>query len=86
VKWAVLADGRLVVMPLEVDGVEIYHSALSGGEPVQAAGEALIAGSVTTGYFGLVIDNHSGHYRPTDDSVRIGRAAFERSGVAFPND
>jgi hypothetical protein len=86
VKWAVLADGRLVVMSLEIDGVEIYHSVLSGGEPVQAAGEALIAGSVAAGYFGLMIDNYSGHFRPTDDSVRIGRTAFERSGVTFPND
>jgi hypothetical protein len=39
VKWAVLEDGSLVVIPKEVAGVELKHSVLSGGRPVRAAGE-----------------------------------------------
>jgi hypothetical protein len=59
VKWAVLKDGRPVVMPKWVAGQEIKHSVLSGGEPVRAAGEAEIAGS-SGHYIGLEIDG--GHF------------------------
>jgi hypothetical protein len=42
-KWAILEDGTLVVMPHTVQGVEISHAVLSGGQSVRAAGEATIA-------------------------------------------
>jgi hypothetical protein len=48
-----------------------------------AAGQADIAG--TSGqYFGLSIDNHSGHFMPSAESLRIGIDAFAREGVTFP--
>jgi hypothetical protein len=49
VKWAVLQDGSLAVVPKFVDGVEIAHPVLSGGAAVRAAGEADVAGSADTG-------------------------------------
>jgi hypothetical protein len=61
---------------------EISHSVLSGGAPVGAAGEAQIAGS-DGHYFGLYIDNHSGHFTPDLDSLEIGKEAFARMGVQF---
>lgn len=82
VKWAVLEDGSLVVQPKFVGGHEISHAVLSRGAPVRAAGEADIAGS-SSGYFGLDINNHSGHFRPSAESLQIGRDAFERAGIGF---
>jgi len=83
VKWAVLGDGRLVIMPKFASGQEISHSVLSGGAPVRAAGEADIAGSSASGYFGLEINNHSGHFRPSLESVEVGKEAFSKAGVHF---
>ncbi|MFI5908167.1 polymorphic toxin-type HINT domain-containing protein [Dactylosporangium sp. NPDC051541] len=83
VKWAVLEDGSLVVMPKFVGGHEISHAVLSRGEPVIAAGEADIAGSSSSGYFGLDINNHSGHFRPSSESLQIGRDAFAQAGIGF---
>jgi hypothetical protein len=82
IKWAVLEDGSLVVIPKEVAGVELKHSILSGGRPVQAAGEADIAGG-NGNYFGLDINNNSGHFRPTPESTQIGIDAFRSFGIGF---
>jgi hypothetical protein len=71
-----------LVTPKRVQGVEIYHSVLTSGEPVLAAGEANIAGFGGT-YWGLTINNHSGHYRPSVQSVEIGRQLFESWGITF---
>jgi len=84
VKWAVLEDGTLVVVPKFVNGVEIAHSVLSGGAPVRAVGEAEVAGSADTGYFGLEINNHSGHFLPPDESVQTGMNSFAEVGIEFP--
>ena len=83
IKWAILEDGRLVIQPKFVDGHEISHSVLSGGGPVRAAGEAEVAGSRSHGYFGLDINNHSGHFRPSTESLQAGRDAFAAAGVHF---
>ncbi|MEU3130803.1 polymorphic toxin-type HINT domain-containing protein [Streptomyces sp. NPDC047726] len=83
IKWAVREDGSLVVVPKFVDGQEISHSVLSRGAPVRAAGEADIAGSSGDGFFGLDINNHSGHFRPSNESLQIGRDAFAAAGVHF---
>lgn len=83
VKWAVLEDGELVVMPKFADGVEILHPVLSRGAPVRAAGEADIAGSSESGYFGLDINNHSGHFQPSAGSLQVGRDAFAGAGIHF---
>jgi hypothetical protein len=82
IKWAVLQDGRLVVVPKIVNGVEISHSVLSRGNPVLAAGEAEIAGGGGK-YFGLRIDRHSGHFQPGPERLEIGRDAFRQYGIEF---
>jgi hypothetical protein len=82
VKWAVLEDGSLVVMPKNAGGVELKHSVLSGGRPVRAAGEADIAGG-NGNYFGLEINNNSGHFRPSQESLQIGVVAFRSFGIGF---
>ncbi|MFG2332776.1 RHS repeat-associated core domain-containing protein [Streptomyces sp. NPDC048604] len=79
-KWAVLEDGRLVVVPKFVKGEEISHAVLSGGDPVRAAGEAQIVGSQGQ-YWGTHIDNHSGHFQPSLESLEIGKEAFRKFGV-----
>jgi hypothetical protein len=83
VKWAVLEDGSLVVVPKHVDGVEISHAVLSPEAPVRAAGEAEIAGSSSLGYFGLDITNYSGHFQPSPESLDVGRGAFAEAGITF---
>ncbi|MGC9539865.1 Hint domain-containing protein, partial [Streptomyces sp. UG1] len=83
VKWAVREDGSLVIVPKFVNGQEISHSVLTRGAPVRAAGEADIAGSSRDGYFGLDINNHSGHFLPSSESLEIGRDAFVAAGVHF---
>ncbi|MEU2134582.1 polymorphic toxin-type HINT domain-containing protein, partial [Streptomyces sp. NPDC018352] len=83
VKWAVREDGSLVVIPKFVNGQEISHSVLTRGAPVRAAGEADIAGSSGDGYFGLEINNHSGHFLPSTESLQVGRDAFGAAGVHF---
>ncbi|WP_197085227.1 RHS repeat-associated core domain-containing protein [Saccharothrix sp. ST-888] len=83
VKWAVREDGSLVIMPKFVNGQEISHSVLTRGAPVRAAGEADIAGSSGDGFFGLDINNHSGHFLPSGESLQIGKDAFAAAGVHF---
>ncbi|MFJ7490052.1 hypothetical protein ACIQZB_02160 [Streptomyces sp. NPDC097727] len=89
-KWAVLEDGQLMIMPKRVGGNELSHPVLSGGAKVQAAGEAQISGAGGQ-YFGLEINSHSGHYFVADDpfwaagggAEIIGREAFASVGVMF---
>ncbi|GAA4211079.1 hypothetical protein [Microbispora amethystogenes] len=83
VKWAVLDDGTLVVVPKHVRGTEVSHSVLSRGAPVRAAGEAEIAGNAASGYFGLEVSNHSGHFRPSPESLEVGKQAFGKAGIHF---
>ncbi|MBH5132180.1 RHS domain-containing protein [Streptomyces sp. HB-N217] len=83
VKWAVDEQGELVIIPKHVNGVELKHPVLTGGRPVQSAGEAEIAGEGGV-YIGLDLNNNSGHYRPSIESLQIGKDAFERAGIAFP--
>jgi hypothetical protein len=85
IKWAVLPNNQLVIIPkLTGRGEELYHTVLTRGGPVRAAGEADI--DVVNGtYLGRHIDNHSGHYRPGKETLEIGRKAFsEQAGINFP--
>ncbi|PJE96542.1 type IV secretion protein Rhs [Streptomyces carminius] len=82
IKWAVDEQGRLFVIPKYANGVELKHPVLTGGRPVLAAGEAEIAGSDGS-YFGMEINNMSGHYKPSMESLQVGREAFERAGISF---
>ncbi|MEW2418118.1 putative T7SS-secreted protein [Streptomyces sp. NPDC046866] len=80
VKWAVTEEGELVFIPKHVQGTELKHPVLTNGAPVRAAGEAEIAGSGGN-YFGMEINNQSGHYWPSQESLEIGKEAFERAGI-----
>ncbi|WP_405449637.1 putative T7SS-secreted protein [Streptomyces erythrochromogenes] len=80
VKWAVTEQGELVFIPKHVQGTELKHPVLTNGAPVRAAGEAEIAGSGGN-YFGMEINNQSGHYWPSQESLDIGKEAFERAGI-----
>ncbi|MEU4732166.1 putative T7SS-secreted protein [Streptomyces sp. NPDC023588] len=80
VKWAVTEEGELVFIPKHVQGTELKHPVLTNGAPVRAAGEAEIAGSGGN-YFGMEINNQSGHYWPSQESLDIGKEAFERAGI-----
>jgi hypothetical protein len=82
VLWVVLRDGRRVVAPA---GGEVTHAVLSAGADVSAAGTAEI--NVTpSGYEGEGITNFSGHFEPADPLVEIGRVAFSRIGIFFPDE
>ncbi len=83
IKWAVTADGRLLIIPKTVHGEELYHIVITGGAPVLAAGEADIAAHAGV-FIGIEINNHSGHYLPSTASLSIGRAAFAAAGIVFP--
>lgn len=82
VKWAILHDGTLLVIPHTVDGSEIFHTAIARGSPVWAAGEAEITaiGGVLIGWS---ISNHSGHYTPCGCSLDYALRVFERHGIVF---
>ncbi|MFE1347384.1 putative T7SS-secreted protein [Streptomyces sp. NPDC058757] len=82
IKWAVTEDGELLIIPKHVQGTELKHPVLTGGAPVRAAGEAEIAGGGGQ-YFGMEINNQSGHYWPSTESLTIGKEAFERAGIPF---
>src|SRR4051794_23338501 len=75
VKWAVEGDElRIVPAQVEIPGVtnlqEIAHSVLTEGRPVRAAGTARIMGAKGT-YWGLYIDNWTGHFQTSEASVQI---------------
>ncbi|MFI1481334.1 polymorphic toxin-type HINT domain-containing protein [Streptomyces sp. NPDC020747] len=90
IKWAVLEDGQLMIMPKVVQGQELSHPVLSGGAGIRAAGEAEIAGGGGQ-YFGLNINSHSGHFfkqgdpfwAPGGGAELLGREMFEAAGVVF---
>ena len=81
-KWVVKADGELVVGPKFLKGQEISHTVLSKGGEVIAAGEAEIS-IVGKTKFGVEINNHSGHYRPSSESLSHGVEAFKEVGIEF---
>ncbi|WP_437649283.1 hypothetical protein [Sorangium sp. So ce362] len=83
IKWVVTESGELAISPHTVKGVEISHAVLSGGKPVLAAGQAEVAGVVGK-FVGMRISRFSGHFRPTAESVQVGREAFARHGITFP--
>lgn len=80
IKWAVTTDFELVIIPKVANGQEIPHTVLTRGQPVLAAGEAEIVGS-NGQYLMLEISNLSGHFRPTSDSLEIGKQAFRQQGI-----
>ncbi len=83
IKYVVAETGDLIMSPKHISGVEIPHATLSGGRPVISAGEAEIARAGDV-FFGTAINNHSGHFRPSEDTVDIARDAFSAIGITFP--
>lgn len=71
------------------DGTEISHAILTGGKPVVTAGEAQIAGNAKAGYWGIDIDNNSGHFLndatiEQNECLRdIAKNAFMGFGIHF---
>jgi hypothetical protein len=83
IKWAILEDGSLVVMPKFVNGQEVPHSLLSGGRGVLAAGEAQIAQVPGSESYGITINRVTGHFLASAESLELGVAAFEEAGITF---
>ncbi|XXT18784.1 hypothetical protein WME94_52015 [Sorangium sp. So ce429] len=83
VKWVVTEAGDLLISPNTVNAGEISHAVLSGGKPVLAAGQAQVAW-VGGKFLGMRISRFSGHFMPTAESVQVGREAFARHGITFP--
>ena len=75
-KWVVSEEGALLGLPKLGSGPNdvIKHSVATGGRPVQAAGNARVQGDK------IIIDRHSGHYRPDEASLQIAKQKFEAAG------
>ncbi len=83
IKWSVTKGLGLRIMPSETaDTIDLYHSVLSGGDPVLAAGEAQIV-KWEGRYYGRYITYHSGHFQPEEESLDIGINAFRDAGIEF---
>ncbi|HEY4420319.1 MAG TPA: hypothetical protein VGN22_12410, partial [Pseudonocardia sp.] len=95
VNWALRTDGTLWVSPRFGPVGEhmewIKHTVLTSGEPVLAAGEAIV-GAEGDSIAGTEIFPTSGHYHdnnsPEDNRkvLALGRVAFARHGITFPGD
>jgi len=88
-KWVVTQDGELWFIPARVDDNEIYHSVITNGGDVIAAGETEIMSSWESGfkYIALDLTNHSGHYKPSPASLdQIAKLVFEQNGIYVPPD
>jgi hypothetical protein len=89
-KWAVLMDDTLVVIPSVVGGVDIKHPVLSGGANVKSAGECTFEVDSNGRAVPKNINLHSGHYLPPQTGSRgraylnIGKDAFAILNYIFP--
>ena len=80
--WAIDESGRLTITPRRVHD-DINHPILTGGEPVLSAGEVEIVADPQGGYVVLDINNESGHYRPSNDSLELARLVFSSYGIRW---
>lgn len=92
VKFVVTESGQVLVVPkYTFDGKEVSHAVINRGRPVISAGEAEISGSGSTGYFGVEILPHSGHYlNGASSSLNAAVKAraeeeFAKFGIYFKN-
>ena len=83
VKFVVSGSGEVILTPHTVKSIEISHAVLSDGQSVVAAGQAEIASSGGK-FFGINLNNHSGHFMPSAESLQIARDAFAKIGIVFP--
>ena len=85
IKFVVKKNGDLIVCQHTIKTIEISHAVLANGEDVLTAGEADI--SHEDGKFvGISIDNNSGHYKPSAESLEIAIKKFKEAGIEFPED
>lgn len=84
-RWVLSLEGELWGLPMldrhlvftEKDRDIIKHDVVTRGEPVNSAGKAQLRGDV------LLIDPRSGHYHPTNESVKeLAEPAFKAAGFA----
>jgi len=71
-----------LIIPKYVEGKQISHAVLTKGKPVLTAGEADIVGDGGK-FIGLQIKPHSGHFRPSDESLQIAIDLFAKLGIKF---
>jgi hypothetical protein len=84
IKWVVTKSLGLRIMPAETaDTIDLYHSVLSGGDPVIAAGEAEIV-RWEGRWYAREITYHSGHFQPDEATLDIGIEAFRNARVTVP--
>jgi hypothetical protein len=81
VKWAVTEDNKLFVVPSIFKNTEIFHSVLSNGKPVLAAGGADVFQDGKGGYILGSINNKTGHFKASVESIQIGIDAFKKASV-----
>jgi hypothetical protein len=72
-KWVVAKDGEL--RGLEMIDPGMTHTMATDGEPVQSAGWGKIVGDKK-----VQIDNDSGHYQPSKESLKVAKEKFEAAG------
>ena len=85
IKWAINEEGQLLFIPSEVAGREIYHTALTRGKPVLAAGEANIVALGDGKYIVTHLTNKSGHFQPKPSSLKLAKRAFNQNGLKVDN-
>ena len=78
--FVVLSSGGLVAAPRQQQDEHISHAVLADGGSVLAAGEFEVRfdGSATVV---SELNNMSGHYRPSADSLVVATEAFEAAGI-----
>jgi hypothetical protein len=83
-KWVLSTERKLLGLPIlnwgvihsDKDEDIIKHVVATRGRPVLSAGIAKFDGHT------LFIDPRSGHYKPTDDSLKLAMPVFKRAGFA----
>ena len=76
----VVTTGQLLASRRQVGIEHISHAVLAGGGPVQAAGEFEVVaedGALVVS----ALNNMSGHYRPSTESLEIAQQAFQAAGI-----
>lgn len=84
VKWVVMPDRRVRVVPKFIGVMEISHAFLANGLAVLAAGEAEIIPNGDGTYYGALITRHSGHYQPQPEALALAAGIFAQHGIVFP--
>ncbi len=74
--WAIDKSGNLVFAPDTVN-----HSVLVKGESDLGAGEINLVPDGEGGYVILTINNQSGHYKPSSESLEAAIEIFESSNI-----